>query len=129
MATKDRRIFQKAGMLRVALKGLRLLSGELRFRYAHDDVLALLGQWPSRPEIEHELENSEKWRLSSGFMSEAASLLSDPEEAERRQRFYPHLPTHAPALLRLCNALSTANSRDWSSLRESCTKLESAAGR
>jgi hypothetical protein len=101
-----------------APRALRLLIPRMESQYAHDDILALLGQWPSTPAIEAALGDERLVERSAYIVRKAAALLADPREDERRQRLYPHLSMHVPALLRICS--HRASHYDF---QEPCAKL------
>jgi len=84
-------------------KTLRLLIPRMQAQYAHDHILALLGQWPSTPAIDAALDDERVFERSIHIVLKAVALLTDPRQDERRKRLYPHLSTHVPTLLKICS--------------------------
>jgi hypothetical protein len=101
---------------------LQLLKAKLGSLYAHDHILALLGQWPSTPSIDQALDDPRLFEHGAHIIRTAAALLTDPGNEDRRKRLYPHLSTHVSSLLRIC-----ARRGNRFDTEEACARLASAA--
>lgn len=84
-------------------EALQRLIPHLGSAFAHDHILALMGQWPAMAATDAligagPIAEQARHRI----LLEAARLLGDPRHFDRQQRLYPHLHSHAPALLKAC---------------------------
>jgi hypothetical protein len=84
-------------------QALQQLQSRLRARSAHQQILALMGQWPATPATDALIGAGPIAAESRHvILIEAARLLGDPRQRERQQQLYPHLASHVPALLQAC---------------------------
>ena len=100
---------------------LRQLLTKLNAQHAHDGILALLGQWPSTPAIDKTLDDQQLFKHGGHIIRTATALLTDPREAERKNRLYPHLSTHVPTLLKICSHYPDPH--NLYNTKESCSNL------
>jgi len=114
--------FPKSSKPEIVPKALQLLTTKLDAQHAHDNILALLGQWPSTPAIDSILTDPRVIKRSAYILRKAAAILSEPSMDERGKRFYPRLSTHKPSLLKICS--QRAGQYDTV---ESCARLSSVA--
>jgi hypothetical protein len=110
--------FSKASTPEIVPRTLQVLVTKLGSRYAHDHVLALLGQWPSTPAIAAVLDDERIAKNSYILVREAATILTEPGMDERRKLLYPYLATHIRSLLKICS-----RSADYRS-GEACSRLK-----
>ena len=81
---------------------LKKLIPELKSQYANDHILALLGQWPSTPQIDKILNDPKMINESYTIIIEATKLLTDEKERKRLKSYYPYLFTHLPSFNKMC---------------------------
>jgi hypothetical protein len=101
---------------------LRRLIPRMDSRYAHDHILAILGQWPSTPAIDAILNDQRVTRNSDYMILTASAILTDPRNEERKKNLYPYLMTHVPTLLKICSHRTGLHDT-----REPCAKLTALA--
>jgi hypothetical protein len=97
--------FPRSGDAARVVEALHRLEPFLRSQFAHEAVLALLGQWPATNEIDAVIAEgpiAEQAKLR--ILPRAAELLADPALREHQRLLYPHLASHVPALLQACGA-------------------------
>lgn len=94
-------------------------------RYAHDHVLALLGQWPSTPAISEVLNDPQVYAHSDYILQNAAAVLTNPEEGGRKDDLYPFLSTHLQTLLSICSHRSAMYDSPENLTVDSCSKITS----
>lgn len=94
--------FPKSADPYVAVEALKILKTKLKYRYAHNYVISLLGQWPSTPKIAETLNDKHFYENNSHIVYEVSKILTDPSENERKNTFYPFLDTHLKSLLDIC---------------------------
>lgn len=81
---------------------LRKLIPKLNFEYANNHIIALLGQWPSTPEIDKVLNSQEMLQESNGIIIKVTKLLTDKKEEKRLDTYYPNLLTHLQSFNKMC---------------------------
>ncbi|NML44751.1 hypothetical protein HHL11_13380 [Ramlibacter sp. G-1-2-2] len=97
--------FPRSGDAARVAEALHRLEPFLRSQFAHDAVLALLGQWASTPEIDALIsEGPIAEQAKVRILPRAADLLTDPALREHQRLLYPQLASHLPALLQACGA-------------------------
>jgi hypothetical protein len=121
--------FPKSSDASIVPKALDQLITKMNSRYAHDHVLALLGQWPSSRAIDEALNAPQVYAHSNYILQKASVLLTDPSEEERRNNLYPNLSTHLPTLLKICSHHALARKDHEKLILDSCSKLTSVAKR
>lgn len=111
--------FPRSGDAARVVEALHRLEPFLRSQFAHDAVLALLGQWPAAPEVDALIaEGPIAQQAMQRILPRAADLLTDPALGEHRRVLYPQLASHVPALLQACGA-----QRAGAELPEPCQRL------
>ena len=81
---------------------LKKLIPKLKSAYANNHVIALLGQWPSTPEIDNILNDPEMVKASNAIISKATKLLTDEKEKNHLNNYYPYLLTHLKSFNKMC---------------------------
>lgn len=95
--------FPRAADPKVFPEALQRLIPQLQGQFAHEHILALLGQWPATPASDALVGAGPIAEAARSYLlREAARLLADPAQRERQRRLYPQLPSHLPALLQAC---------------------------
>jgi hypothetical protein len=121
--------FPKSSDGTIVPRVLKQLIPEMKSRYAHDHILALLGQWPSSPAIDEVLSDPQVYAHSDYILRNASALLADPGEEERKNNLYPYLSTHLQTLLNICLRRSSTYDHLENLTLDSCSKLTNFAKR
>jgi hypothetical protein len=93
--------FPRTASEQEAIAALSLIGRTADSRAKRNAFLALLGQWPSTPDIAAALRPPD-FHVMQAYINDAYGLLLDPKMQERRRNYYPFLHTHAGALAALC---------------------------
>lgn len=105
---------------------LKKLIPKLKFEYANNHVIALLGQWPSTPKIDNILNNPEMVKESYSIIVMATKLLTDEKEKSHLNSYYPYLLTHLGSFNKMCKQGIPGRMYDVDTYCDKLSNLESS---